>query len=63
MADSRSRARNIQDEPKISCNGKMSLKHQVKRTEVLNWSTMEQFEHQRNINSNELKHNKYVNIH
>lgn len=33
MADSRSRARNVQDEPKISCNAKMSLKHQVKRVE------------------------------
>ena len=33
MADSRSWARNIQDEPKIPCNAKMSLKHQVKRVE------------------------------
>ena len=33
MPDSRSRARNVQDEPKIPCNAKMSLKHQVKRVE------------------------------
>lgn len=33
MADSRSRARNVQDEPKIPCNAKMSLKHQIKRPE------------------------------
>ena len=26
-------ARNVQDEPKIPCNAKMSLKHQVKRVE------------------------------
>lgn len=33
MADSRSRERNVQDEPKISCNAKMSLKHHVNDTE------------------------------
>lgn len=61
MADSRSWARNVQDEPKIPCNAKMSLKHQIKQVEEsFNWPTMEQFEHERTADCNELKDIKYV---